>query len=688
MSAAHARREFIKSSAFAGVAWLATGLPAGFAAEPKGRAGRRTVGETGGGDDGLGLLDVTRAPYAADPTGVRDSTTAIQDAVNDARDRQLVCFFPSGTYLISEMISCEVRVEKQERPRFTEYTRMSYWPKRESHYLLGSTRGPRPVLKLAPNAAGFDDPTRPKCAVKIWAQTWGDFPGQGEPIFGWEQPNISFGNVFRGIDIDVRGHPGAIGLRHTGSQGSYLMDCKVYAEGAYAGFNNCPGQGGGTYHIEAEGGRYGLLAEPACRFPMVAASVFHGQTVAPVAYTSTGVPMVLVGCVLESRSDTGIDLGRIRSFTGISLIDCRIELARRGPLFRAASPQNVFLENVHVKGADVVQTGGQVIPAPDRWMAIRRLSACSRRSENLINGVKSNDMFVEWSPATAAPDASALRAKHWRRLPSFEDTDAINIRAHGAVGDGEQDDTPALQAALRAGRKIFFPPGQYRIAQRIELPPEAELFGTRGASLDIPSLTTHDSVADATLLAFVSINGELEWRAGRGVIAFASGRLRVTPNGGGRFYAMRGIGGGGRAGAAVDDVLFQDTQQPISLYTLNIERRQTNPQAAIRNARHVRIYFFKCEASEEGYVGRARVEGSGRTPLAFVDCQDVRLYCANGNVVTSLRRAMIDIVNCRDVMVSQAASFNTGDFPQIRETLGGQSFEISSDRVAALFVRD
>ncbi len=38
--------------------------------------------------------------------------------------------------------------------------------------------------------------------------------------------------------------------------------------------------------------------------------------------------------------------------------------------------------------------------------------------------------------------------------------------------------------------------------------------------------------------------------------------------------------------------------------------------------------------------------------------------------------------------LSQAASFNRGDFPQIHETLGAVSVEVPSDRVAALFVRD
>ncbi len=60
----------------------------------------------------LGFLDVSKAPYNADPTGQTDSTDAIQRAVDDARDNWLVCFFPPGEYLISDTISCEQKVQQ------------------------------------------------------------------------------------------------------------------------------------------------------------------------------------------------------------------------------------------------------------------------------------------------------------------------------------------------------------------------------------------------------------------------------------------------------------------------------------------------------------------------------------------------------------------------------------------------
>jgi hypothetical protein len=97
--------------------------------------------------------------------------------------------------------------------------------------MFGSTKGKRPVLKLSKDAKGFADPANPKIAVWIWAQTRDDAPGSQEPQWGKEQPNISFGHCFKGIDIDIRGHAGAIGIRHSGSQGSVMLDCTIQAEG-------------------------------------------------------------------------------------------------------------------------------------------------------------------------------------------------------------------------------------------------------------------------------------------------------------------------------------------------------------------------------------------------------------------------------------------------------------------------
>ncbi len=178
--------------------------------------------------------------------------------MNDARDRGLVCFFPTGTYLISDTISCGIRMRKLDKPMHVDGGIEHYMPIPSPIVLMGSTKGKRPVIELSRAAAGFDDPPRPKQAIWIWAQTYFDAPGRDEPIRGKEQGNISFNHHFIGIDLDVCGHAGAIGIRHSGSQSSTLVNVTISAEGAYAGMSNCCGQGGGTYNVEVVGGRHGI----------------------------------------------------------------------------------------------------------------------------------------------------------------------------------------------------------------------------------------------------------------------------------------------------------------------------------------------------------------------------------------------------------------------------------------------
>lgn len=640
-----------------------------------------------------GCLDVTKAPYHADPTGKKDSTAAIQRAVNDARDHQYVCFFPAGTYLISDTISCQQPVQKLDQPRFTDSMRQSYWdiPGRVC-VLMGSTAGKRPVLKLAASAKGFGDPAKPRYAVHIWAQTRNDAPGKEEPEWGKEQPNISFGHTFRNIDIDVRGHAGAVGIRHTGSQGATLQDCTILAEGAFAGMNNCPGQGGGTYNIEVIGGQYGLFSGTECRFPMLAGCSFRGQTKAPVTHASVSPPMVLVGCRIEGDSPVAIDLDGSKGMTAINLVDCVISLKQPGPLFANGRDRvNLFLEDCYVKGVAAVHGEGSKLPDTAQWTKIGRYSWAAANSVTSVNGVASKEREVaRWKAAPAVPPYAGIHARHWSRLPSFEDQDAVSVKAFGAKGDGETDDTPAFQAAIAKHAKVFVPRGAYKLNAPLALGPKTALFGLHrsfavlrigdaGRESETAVVTMPNDAQAAVSLSFISIGSLVDWTAGRGELVMAPARLRVSGNGGGRFCGVTSI----YRGLAVEG-----TTQPCRFYALNVERVPRNPQSEISNARNVRIYFIKVEATPRGF-GVGVAENTGNTALRISASRDLRLYCVNGNVETSEKRAMVELVDSGDVVITHAKSFRTADFPQVRETRGGKVVvEVPSDRASALLIRE
>jgi hypothetical protein len=645
----------------------------------------------------LGLLDVTKAPYLADATGVKDSTVGIQRAVNDARDKRLVCFFPEGTYLVSDTISCEQQVEKLHQPRNTDGRAQHYWDKPHRIALFGSTKGRRPVLKLSKDANGFDDPANPKVAVWIWAQTRDDAPGQQEPQWGKEQPNISFGHIFKGIDIDIRGHAGAIAIRHSGSQGSALLDCTIQAEGAYAGMNNCCGQGGGTYNIQVIGGRHAIVIEPGSRFPLLAACSFRGQTEATLRYAKGGsqVPTLLVGCQIEPAGAVAIDFTTERAYAGISLVDCVVAMKPGGVIARTKQRENIYIENTLVTGAAAVCTQGYQLPAADAWTRIDRYSSQTDQGVCLLNGVQSTNEIAECKRVAAGPDFGAIRARHYTGVPSFEDQDAVNVRDFGAKGDGASDDTMAFEAAIKAHDKVFVPKGNYRLSGRLALRRDTHLFGLtpntsviggasgkrQGRTADHDDsfvVTTVDSAQAAPGLSLLSVKGRVDWRSGQGAIFLTPASLAISGQGGGRIFGMMARGG---------PLVLKGVRQPLAFYALNVERKGTNPQSEITDCSHIRVYYFKVEAGTLS-AANAGNAGDGNTPCRISRSQDVRLYCMYGVVRKLGDRPMLDVVNSRDVTVSQLKTLQPGGFPHLTETVGQNRTILPSSKTCALFIRD
>jgi hypothetical protein len=64
-----------------------------------------TVGVPGGiPTNRTRVMDVTKAPYHADNTGATDSQPAIQEAVTEAQENEVV-YLPPGTYRVDRAIS-------------------------------------------------------------------------------------------------------------------------------------------------------------------------------------------------------------------------------------------------------------------------------------------------------------------------------------------------------------------------------------------------------------------------------------------------------------------------------------------------------------------------------------------------------------------------------------------------------
>ena len=78
---------------------------------------------------------------------------------------------------------------------------------------------------------------------------------------------------------------------------------------------------------------------------------------------------------------------------------------------------------------------------------------------------------------------------------------AINVKDHGAVGDGVTDDTVAIQAALDYGFNIKFPIGNYLISSVLVLRPKHHLIGSGMAQFINADNTVITDFAAADLTA-------------------------------------------------------------------------------------------------------------------------------------------------------------------------------------------
>ena len=569
-------------------------------------------------------------PGAIPDDGI-DDTAAIQRAINEAvridlldlsfaatderrfadeSERQgTAVFFPPGEYQISDTLKGIMRVRENNQGRIEIF-------RRRPTVLVGSTAGSaRPLIKLVPTDNSFDQANNPRPMLWVWAarrdQTGAGPNNVGRPLVhsetedpdpADEQANISFSQVIRGIDFDLGGHQGAIGVRHAGSQGSTFSDSIINATGAYAGIYNPPGQGGGVYNVRILGGQYGVVMDGITRYPVMAGMTFEGQSDAAVLIA--GAPFTFQSTFTMSgfsiRSDSASAAVLIESFGSshagsISLIDGRVELPT-GSTAITNTNKNIYLKNVFFGGGvdDLVVSNSLSLNAIDsaQWTRVGEYAYTGNTGESLINGVRSgaNNSIAEYErdieSLPSAPAAETLILSHvWDRVPSFEDADAVDateVAGFNIVADGVTDVTADLQALIATHDKIFLPRGEYLLNNTLLLGSNTKLLGIGKTytSLNVgdawaplvgePVLRTVDDASASTFLGNLFIYNEaqnrgvsyIDWRTGRNsifkdvffAIDFVSvqnnsdipdlgsvnpvGVIRIGGSGGGRFYAV------------------------------------------------------------------------------------------------------------------------------------------------------
>ncbi|MEI7729791.1 MAG: glycosyl hydrolase family 28-related protein [Verrucomicrobiota bacterium] len=623
----------------------------------------------------LGYVDVTKSPFNADPTGKKDSTSALQAAANFARDHQMVCFFPSGDYRISDTLSCIQQLYRRSNGRVLGG---HLFP----NLLVGSRAGAqRPRLILAPRSVGFSDPQKPKYTVYFWARGYLNPTTAGRVGDGLgpetEQPNISMNQMLVNLDIVIgEGNPGAIALRHQAAEGSAIEDCTIDATHGLIGIQGGIGSGGSSAGVTIIGGRIGLdftgYMSGTQPTPVITGFTLRGQTEAAIRSTSRQT-LVAAGLRIIADRSVGplIQVGENLSANQgqLTLVDGEIvfegETLQKPNRVAVASDCGVYLNNVYVRNATkVVRDAKQKVELagnPNGWLRVEAYAHTSSPRPN--QGVEyrypvyaDGQRIPEWrrvEPDKTPPDG--LQARHlWRPdFPNFESKNAANVKSapYHAKGDGVADDTDALQRAIDQSEIVMLPKGCYRISRTLELKPRTKLIGAgqhlsfvvataTGAFADskkpAPLVRTADTAEAETILAFLGLFAArdiagaqaLHWRSGgrsvfRGVeiqeqsiYGFAprprNDRASEEPRTQPPVL-ITGHGGGNWYNYRGARLVVDGAQGPLHFY-------QFSPQqvtSELRSARQVSIFGTKYEGN--------------KPMLAVSDCDQIRCFGHGGN---------------------------------------------------------
>ena len=377
------------------------------------------------------VVDVTKSPWNADNTGSRDVTNTINDAFQWARDRSYVLYFPNGTYLVSNTIQLKKQPSTSKGGNDRVLAGQRIW---------GQSRE-KTIIKLKDNASGFGNTSNTKHVIDYMPTIEGG--------------NSNMSSYIENLTVDIgSGNAGASGVRfHTNNSGC-IRNLKVVSRGGgvygidLSKENNGPGY---VKNTRVEGFRVGIL----CGMEKGGDS-FHHYTLDQcevVGQSETGIRALnLPITVLKLQSNNQVPAIKVQGAAQCILLEGNL---RGGSNSNAAVESQTsgyyFTRDIGFSGyRNLVKYGDSF-----RGGASGEYTSHPAVTTGQLDGTKSINIPLEEPPVVPIGNPSS-----W-----------VSVKAFGAKGDGNADDTKAIQAAMnQGGATVYFPVGRYRISQTITIP--------------------------------------------------------------------------------------------------------------------------------------------------------------------------------------------------------------------------
>ena len=392
--------------------------------------------------------------------GRADDTDAVQHAIDAARDKtgHGVVFLPSGRYRLTRSILVPPGVRV---------------------FGVGPTR---PVLVLGPNTPGFQKGVGTMIVFTGGDQySVGQIPVPVPTVVGAREEvrdanSGTFYSALSNVDIEIgAGNPAAAGVRFRMAQHAFLSHMDFHLGSAFAGVYQA---GNVMEDVHFHGGRYGIVTEktsPAWQFTLLD-STFDGQRDAAIREHEVDLTLVNVA-MRDVPVGVEIDRGYSDSLWGKNV---RFENVSKAAVVISAE-DNVFtqvgFENAVGSNTPVFarfRDSGKAVAGKGRAYRV-----ASFTYGLTLPGQGQIGTYETRADITALPTPPADTAPAIRSLPPVNAW--INVKTLGVRGDGETDDTAALQAAIDTHRVLYLPIGFYKITDTLRLRPDTVLIGLHPA---------------------------------------------------------------------------------------------------------------------------------------------------------------------------------------------------------------
>ena len=419
---------------------------------------------------------LTSPEFAVRADGLSDDTAAVQAAVDRAATTPEggILFVPSGRYRLTRTVYVWRGVRL-----------IGYGATRPVFVLGDDTPGYQQGIGLMVmfTHASPGSPSRPSGSTKVPFPPPGmvpprdDIPDAGPSTFYPAMSNIDF--------AIGRGNPAAVAIRFHVAQHGYLSHMNFEIGSGLAALTQI---GNEAEDLVFHGGRYGILTDntsPFWQFTLID-SVFDGQRDAAIREHMAGLTLirntfrnvpVAIDIDPHYSDQLWVQDSRFEHITKAAII-----VSNEKNATTQVGVQNAVCGDVPVFA--LLRESGRTQTGP---AAAYRVASFNHGMMLAGLGVPGRiDTRYTATPLTAIPAALPPAI---RPLPPFEQW--VNVHSLGVTGDGQTDDTAAIQHAVAAHAVLYFPTGHYIVRDTIVLKPETVLIALHPATaqFDLPDST-------------------------------------------------------------------------------------------------------------------------------------------------------------------------------------------------------